>query len=409
MSKRTGWWLFWGAGISVLGYAWVHGPSAPGPRTVVPDEPTTASAKALDALDRLIAFHATRATQDPTAWLDLDHVARAYLRRAHLTGSYDDYARADQALREAFGRAPDGAGPFFTRAQLSYALHRLDRVAADLERARPAVRDGSLRRAIEETKAALAFQRGDYLAAETGYRRLLERRRTPGVLARMAQYRWKTGDVAAAEALFVEAHTRTPSSDLERRAWLQLMRGLLDLDRGRPHEALAHYEEADTLFGGWYLIEEHIAEALALTGRPREAQRLYRKLVRTTQNPEFMDALASVAEELGDREEAEDMMVRATAAYEARLLRFPEASFGHALDHYLDRGDAERAVELAEKNHAIRPSAEAATKLAQAYRLAGRAEDARRAVKLALATPWSTPELRETAEALRVQRPKPTR
>ena len=61
--------------------------------------------------------------------------------------------------------------------------------------------------------------------------------------------------------------------------------------------------------------------------------------------------------------------------------------WGHALDHYLTFGaDPAETVALAERNAALRPNAEALTKLAAALRQAGRFDEAEAALRRAAET-----------------------
>lgn len=48
------------------------------------------------------------------------------------------------------------------------------------------------------------------------------------------------------------------------------------------------------------------------------------------------------------------------------MARFPEASWGHALGHFLEFGDPARAVDLAERNWRLHPNEEARSALAAA-------------------------------------------
>ena len=317
---------------------------------------------------------------------------------AHLTGGYAPYARAEAALNEAFHLAPKAAGPHLARARLAFVLHRFDEVEPSLARAeRALVVNQDVRQAIDELRAATAFQRGDLEGAERALLRLIQDKPTVTALARLGQVRWKSGDFARADTAFVEALDRTPAAHGERRAWLNLMRGLLDLDRGRLDEALAHYRVADAAFRGWYLIEEHIAEIFAKKNDHQEARARYEALVARTDNPEFMDALADTYSALGRNEDASAMRDRARQRYEAQLARFPEAAYGHALDHFLEAGDVRRAVALAEKNVALRPNGEALAKLADVYDRAGRHRDATKTIVQALKSGWFTPDVYATA------------
>jgi len=217
-------------------------------------------------------------------------------------------------------------------------------------------------------------------------------------LARLAQYRWKTGDFEAAEALYRDALALLRGQPGEEAAWLNLMLGLMDLDRGRHDDALAHYHDAAAALRGYWLVDEHIAEILTLQGKTDEALTLYSDIIARTNNPEFMDAAAAIHQQAGRAAEAQALVARARAIYEAQLARYPEAAYGHALGHFLDFGDDPvRTVALAEANHRTRPNAEAKISLARAYLATSRIEPARTIIEEALATPWNTADLHATA------------
>jgi hypothetical protein len=110
-----------------------------------------------------------------------------------------------------------------------------------------------------------------------------------------------------------------------------------------------------------------------------------------------MDALARL---IAQREpaEAERLRVRSNAIYEERLTRLPEASYGHALEHFLRMvDDPHRAVQVAEKNRDLRPNGEARTRLAQAYVRAGRIAEARAEMQTVVDSEWAQAESFATA------------
>ena len=333
--------------------------------------------------------------------LVLERIAGLHLGRARLSGDYDDYAKAEAALERAFTVAGKDAGPHLTRIALNFTLHRLDRVAADLERVEKyAIKTPAERRALRELGAELAFQQGRYADARAGFEAAL-------AAEPEALLRWKTGDFAGTEDLYGQALGKRVEG--EPAAWLHLQLGLMDLERGRHDEALAHYRDAAARLSGYWLLDEHIAEILALQGQTDAALALYADIIARTDNPEFMDAVAGIHRAAGRTEAAAPLIARADAIYEAQLLRFPEAAYGHALEHFLEFGaDPKRAVTLAEANtpgalpvtvthHRTRPNAEAKISLARAYLQAGRKDDARKAIDEALATPWNTADLHAVA------------
>ena len=375
-------------------------PDKPGPepRPVAAPAPTKQHADELARIDQEIAATSRRAEAHPQGWLVLERIAGLHLGRARLSGDYDDYAKAEAALERAFTVAGKDAGPHLTRIALNFTLHRLDRVAADLERVEKyAIKTPAERRALRELGAELAFQQGRYADARAGFEAALAAEPEDVTnLARMALLRWKTGDFAGAEDLYGQALGKRVEG--EPAAWLHLQLGLMDLERGRHDEALAHYRDAAALLAGYWLLDEHIAEILTLQGQTDAALALYADIIARTDNPEFMDAVAGIHRAAGRTEAAAPLIARADAIYEAQLLRFPEAAYGHALEHFLEFGaDPKRAVTLAEANHRTRPNAEAKISLARAYLQAGRKDDARKAIDEALATPWNTADLHAVA------------
>jgi tetratricopeptide (TPR) repeat protein len=368
--------------------------AAPSPDAADPADPALAAtlARIDDEIRSLERIAATR-TDD---WLNLEQVAALYLRRAALSADYDDYGRAQDVIDRAF-RAGAGMGPFLARAQLNYTLHRLDRVTPDLDAiARGVIVPPPVRAAVDALRANVAFHSGRYDEARAAYERIAREDPSAENLAALAQYRWKTGDFDGADALLARAQRAAATRTPEVRGWLCLVRGLLELDRGRWPDALSHYREGLTHRPGYWLLEEHEAEILTLQGDLDRARPRYLDLIERTRNPEFMDALADIELRRGDRASADRWIAQARSVYDARLARFPEAVAGHAVEHFLAH-DPARAVSVAETNVRARPGGEAQVHLARAYLAVRRARDAQTVLDRVLATPWRTAELFATA------------
>lgn len=333
--------------------------------------------------------------RSPAAW---ERLAGAYLARARLTGDYDDYAKAEELIDTAFS-IEERYGPWMARARLNYTLHRLDRVDADFEKHRSHPHKDDAAKAADLAFAAnLAVQRGNYDDAVPLFEQSLAAKRTFSNLSAFAVNKWKTGDFDGAQILFQEALATYRALPREPVAWTHLQLGLMDLDRGRYDEALAHYRDAESQMQGWWLVEEHIAEILTLTGKTEDAKTLYLDIIDRTGNPEFMDALAGILLEEGKEAEAKPFVERADQRYQELLARYPEAAYGHALEHYLEHGESpQQALEMAKKNHALRPNAEAKILLARAHLAAGNAREAEKVIARALGTPWATADLHSTA------------
>ncbi len=330
------------------------------------------------------------------SWMRQEALAGLWMGRARLTGDLEDYGRAEAALDAAFAAAPEGAGPVMSRAQLRFALHRLDEVAADLDAYEQRVTlDEPQRAELLRRRANLAFQRGQYSQALAGYEASLVLHPSFAAVCDLAHYRRRTGDYDAAEALYDRAAGLYHGLSPEPVAWLALQRGLLDLDRGQPEAALGHLRDAEAAMPGWWLVEAQLAEVELRLGRAADAEARYRALVERTGNPEIMDKLAALLEAQRDEAGAAALAAEAGALYKAQLERFPEAAAGHAAGHELAFGAPARAVALAREDAALRPNGEVRLLLAEALLAAGEVEQARAEVEAVLASEWRGPALDE--------------
>jgi thioredoxin-like negative regulator of GroEL len=103
---------------------------------------------------------------------------------------------------------------------------------------------------------------------------------------------------------------------------------------------------------------------------------------------------------MGKPEASQEMVDRARKVYEERLAAFPEATWGHALDHWLAHGDPAEALEMARKNHDNRPNGEAKLGLVQALHKAGQTAEAKALLEEVRASRYRSPEIDEIAAEL---------
>lgn len=360
--------------------------------------PPRSHGEAMKKADIAVANARSAATAHADQWLMHEIHAAELLGRAQLSGSYDDYAAAQAALDSAFKVAVKGSGPHLMQASLDFSMHRLARAEAQLAAtdAYAVPPDPGDRAEIAAMRGDIAFYRGQYQAALARYDEADAL--VPGASGfRRAIFAARTGDIDLADRYLVEAERAYRSPTPQTRAYMALQRGILDLDRGRLGAALAHFEQADQLFPGRWLIEEHIAEVLTLQGKTAKAEALYRAIVRRTGHPEFIDALAGIAEARGDKAAAARLYARSSAIWTRRLKQFPEATYGHAIDHCIAKGDWPCALQLAERNHDARPYGEAKIALARALLGNGRVAEARAMIEQVLASRWRTADTHSAA------------
>jgi len=304
------------------------------------------------------------------SWLYLEQLANAHMVRAKLTGNVSDYIEAQSALEKAFAMAKYGAGPFLTRASLNFSLHRNNLVEQDLVRAEDAllVSDKDKQK-IDALRADVALYNGRYDEAKASYERTEKAFRNTASATRLANYFTQTGNYEQSQQWLRHAEKRITGPSVQLRSWIHLQHGLNELEQGQYDAAMGHYQQALAILPGHWLIEEHIAEIYALQGKLSTAEEQYRKLVESTNAPEFMVALADVLSESDQRNlvvEAELWYNKATDRFMSQRKKMPELVAGHASDYFLQRGSNKLALELAQNNYQARPAGEAALILAKA-------------------------------------------
>lgn len=331
-------------------------------------------------------------------------LAHLVYRKAALTADYADFRLAERSIDAAIAAIGPSQDLLFLSASFHFKVHRFARVREILLRIpRPETRPR-----WSSLAAELAYQEGRYAEARRGYQAALARKRGWDDLARLAFLASRTGRVKEAEKLYAEAQDDLTAKEMRSWAWLELQRGLLDLDFGDSAGALAHFRRAEEGYPGWWLIEEHIAETLGRLGRRDEAAALYRRVLETTRSPEFLSALAALLEQ-DDAAAARALDDEARERFEQQSALYPEAALGHYLEHRLDRplagaAEGEDLLAMAERNLALRPGGEARLLLARACAKLGHLARAREELAAIAATPWRMPELEELREGLRSAR-----
>ena len=351
--------------------------------------PTT-QADALARIDEVLAFDIERSRGG--GWLNHAMVGNGYAGRARLTGSFEDYGRAGDAYARAFAVADPGFGPHLDRAAYNVTVHRLGAVAPDLERidhyAMPV--DDATRAVVIGLRGDLQFYRGHYGEALKLYEQARSLDKSMPASFRLANYWAAMGDPDLALRYISEAETKLDPRQQQGLAALEMQRGAIELRRGRWAEAEGHFSRAGRIFPGNPAIEGRIASMRALRGDIAGAIAIYRRIAEGSHSAEAMDAIASLYRAQGDQANAGLWAARAGAIWERRLAMLPEAAYGHALDHFLAFGDPARALDIARRNHANRPYAEAAIGLAWALLANREPAEALRALESVLASGWES-------------------
>jgi tetratricopeptide (TPR) repeat protein len=387
------------SGLVIAADAWITHERAPSARSPTwelrqPGYGPASYTAAIAALDTQIATGRGWARSEPANWLRLEGLSRALLARFRLTGNYDELAEAAAVMRQARATPPDPAGPILSDAELGMATHRLGETEAALATlARWAIPPERDERAEAAALAGdVRFYRGDISAARRVYAQAA-RIGDGGVAFRSAVLAKAQGDYDDAIANF-RAHLdalRFPSPQQTANVALQI--GAIELARGNAAEARRRFREADRIFPGYWLTKAHLAQAQALAGNSAAAIAAMLKIAETSHSAETMDALAMLLRAYGRPAESRQWAERAGKIWERCIALMPEAAYGHAIEHELVFGSPTRALDLAQRNLALRPFGESRLLLANALLLDGRNTEALEQLRLAEASGWRSAPL----------------
>ena len=318
--------------------------------------------------------------------VDSEKAARlAYLlfHRAVLTASAADLAAAEGALEKAFEQTSAFADLYLLKANLDFKLHRLAETQRDLKALSPFAGNAQ----IIAMTAGVALQEGRYAAAQRGYQSAIAKNPTWDNLARLAYWEAKFGDPDRADSLYQAAEEEISAKEMRSYAWVELQRGLLDLQRGRYAAALAHYRQAGKAYSGYWLVDEHMAELLGAQGKSHEAVALYEKVIARAPRPELQQALGDLYLFMGKPDQAKPWHDTALAGYLESAGRGEVRYYHHLAGFYADvRQDGAEAVKWARKDVELRPNFAMQGGLAWALYRAGRFPEALNLMRVALSS-----------------------
>lgn len=359
---------------------------------------------AVAAADAQMSLARQRSSADPDAWLNQAGLAHALMEEAGLEGNFAALVEAQAVMAKALQLAPENAGPAIVAAHTAMGAHRLDAVEAALDlfdRAAVAGSPGERAEALA-LRGDIAFYRGDMRAARRIYAEAAQLFPLPGVTYRQALLAKASGEFDRAEALFQRALREAEAPPPRDVANVALQLGGIDQARGRYAEARDHFIAADRIFPGHWLFEAHVAQADYLTGRTEAAiTRVEAMLAEGGQPVEIAELYALVLQAEGRADESAAASASATALWDERLAQLPEAAYGHAIEHHFKFGSEARALELAQRNLALRPYGEARLLMAEAQLATGDPARALAQIRAARQAGWlSAPHLRAEVNAL---------
>jgi tetratricopeptide (TPR) repeat protein len=318
-----------------------------------------------------------RRPKDPVAHA---HLVGLLIVRGQILGRIADYERAAELGEQAVKRVPRDPRSFLARAQARGTFHEFQDALTDLEQAERLaheVHEEELLPLIKERRAGMLRGLGRLDEAAAIYAAFSSERKNIGRLTAEASLLAEQGELARAEAMFIEAQRHHPDVSPFPIAWLYLQEGLMWEAQGNLARAFELYSAAHERFPAYAAVRSHLAGAFAARARRERALELLRPLVESSDDPEYAGQLSALLKEAGATEEAERLRGVAQKRYEALLKLHPTAYAAHAARFYLGAGgDAKAAAKWAEHNLAARKTAEGYSLAVEATAAAGLGERA---------------------------------
>jgi hypothetical protein len=356
--------------------------------------PTTDGAIYLGNLDQRIVVLDALYQRKPDA-ATAASLAGAYYHRYRIRGALADAERAFVLADAALAADKPDPGHFVLRATLRSGFHRFAEATADLDAAQalgvPADKLSASRRDIAMSRGEYGVLRGSVDSTAS------HKDRDFDALAFDAHLRELHGDATGAGELYARAQDAYADSSPVPLAWLYVQQGAALLEAGHPQQAQPFFAAAHARLPGYTLATEHLAETEALLGNPGRARVLYRDAIAASEDPAFIDALARLEQQAGNKVVAARLARHARQGWEARITKHPAAFAGHAVDYFLDHDDPRRALTLARENLELRRDIDSLVLLARAADAAGDLQQACATWHEARATGLSPPRLRELA------------
>lgn len=303
--------------------------------------------------------------------------------RASLTGKMTHFEEVDTELRSLLSQFGPKEDICLLGAHLDFRFHRLAQVRSALEMS------PQLAGRVEGKVllADLDMQEGRYQESRLALESLLAENPTWDILARLAHWEGKLGEISEADRLYAEAEDLLTAKQMLSYSWIEVQRGLLAFQRGNYEAARWHYRKADTSYPGHWYTAEHIAELLAAEERFEEALEMLGQVVERTGKPELSHALGDMFVAAGQEKMAREYFDKALTAYLDSAQRGEVCYFHHLADYHADAAeDAAAALEWAKLDLQLRTNYSTQAAMAWALYRNGNLSEASRYIRLALAS-----------------------
>jgi tetratricopeptide (TPR) repeat protein len=346
-----------------------------------------------DGLERRITEMRSKLSAKPDDVGAAVLLADALVRQTRVTGNAGLTAEADRALKHALREDPASYDALRMQGSLYLSQHRFAEAAAVAEKCRALRPDDPVNYGV---LGDAHLELGDYDAAFDAFDRMMQLRPGAASYARVAYARELQGNLSGALQAMQLAADASEGGDVEAIAWYHAQVGELYLKLARPGEAMREFSTASHAFPGHPFAVWGYAKALEAIGKSSEARALLEDLIRKSPTPDVYARLGDLYRADGRAKDAEREYALAEAAWRS------DAPEPKNLARFLaDRGEKiDEAVAIAEETAKTRHDIFTEDALAWAYFRAGRLEDARHTIRLALRTGTRDRDILRHAEAI---------
>ena len=213
-------------------------------------------------------------------------------------------------------------------------------------------------------------------------------------LTRLAALREYRGDLSGAlEAMEKAPHVAAGILSKTTAAWAETRIGSLQLARCEVEKAHQAYFRSLALVPGYSFANEHLAEWHAARGQWKEAEKLFRQLLKSRPEPLYRVGLAEACRQQAKVREAKRQLEKAVAELRQSAEQGAQDPFRLLALLLLERGDTQEAWQWAQRDWDVRQDALTADTLAWAHHANGQGAEAIRLSELALQSGSKHPAL----------------
>jgi tetratricopeptide (TPR) repeat protein len=284
-------------------------------------------------------------------YLDLIHLADAYVDRTRASGDIADLRRAQLALAQALETTPNPSLVRVREAQVAFSLHEFSRALEIGDEVLASAPDDLT--ALTVTGDSL-LELGQLDAASERYDRLAELAPSSASWSRLGRLAFLRGDADAALGLVTRAADEADAGFPDEIAFYHVQLGDLERATGRLTDAAAAYGAALAALPGHPAASVGMAHVREAEGRRSDAIALMEAAVRRLPQPEWVATLGDLYALDGQSARADEQyaLVDAIAGLGDGAAVYDRVYIGFLADHGRQPGEAVRRAQVALESRA---------------------------------------------------------